>query len=58
MVGLLLAALYNPVWTAGIAGPYDFALAVAAFLLLFMWQVPPWLVVMLSAIGGAAIAKI
>jgi chromate transporter len=55
VVGLLLAALYNPVWTAGITGPYDFALAVAAFLLLFMWQVPPWLVVVLSALGGAAI---
>jgi len=58
VVGLLLAALYHPVWTAGIAGPYDFALAVAAFLLLFMWQVPPWLVVLFSALGGAAIAKI
>ncbi|MPZ56785.1 MAG: chromate efflux transporter [Rhizobiales bacterium] len=58
VVGLLLAALYNPVWTAGIIGPADFALAAAAFLLLFMWQVPPWLVVVLSAIGGAAIAYI
>jgi chromate transporter len=58
VVGLLLAALYNPVWTAGITGPYDFALGVAAFLLLFMWQVPPWLVVILSAIGGAAIAML
>ena len=56
VVGLLLAALYNPVWTAGITGPYDFALAIAAFLLLFMWQVPPWLVVVLSAIGGGLIA--
>lgn len=58
VVGLLLAALYNPVWTAGITGPYDFALAACGFLLLFMWQVPPWLVVVLSAIGGALIAKI
>jgi chromate transporter len=58
VVGLLLAALYNPVWTAGITGPYDFALAAAAFLLLMMWQVPPWLVVMLSALGGAAIAML
>jgi chromate transporter len=58
VVGLLLAALYNPVWTAGITGPYDFALAVAAFLLLFMWQLPPWLVVVLSALGGAAIAML
>jgi chromate transporter len=43
------------VWTAGILSPADFALGGAAFLLLFMWQVPPWIVVMLSALGGAAI---
>jgi chromate transporter len=53
VVGLLLAALYNPVWTAGITSTGDFALAMAAFLLLFMWQTPPWLVVILSAAGGA-----
>jgi chromate transporter len=57
VVGLLLAALYNPVWTSGISSSADFALVVAGFLLLFMWKVPPWLVVVLSAIGGAAIAK-
>jgi len=56
VVGLLLAALYHPVWTAGILNGADFALACGAFLLLFMWQTPPWLVVVLSAIGGAAIA--
>jgi len=58
VVGLLLAALYNPVWTAGITSGADFALAIAGFLLLFMWQTPPWLVVVLSALGGAAIALI
>ena len=58
VVGLLLAALYRPVWTSGITGPYDFALAAAAFLLLFMWQMPPWLVVVLCAIGGELIAAI
>jgi chromate transporter len=57
VVGLLLAALYNPVWTAGILSAGDFALAVAAFLLLFMWQTPPWLVVVLSALGGTLIAS-
>jgi chromate transporter len=55
VVGLLLAALYHPVWTAGITNARDFALAIAAFLLLFMWQTPPWLVVVLSAIGGATL---
>jgi len=58
VVGLLLAALYNPVWTAGITGAGDFALACAAFLLLFMWQTPPWLVVVLSALGGVALAML
>jgi chromate transporter len=56
VVGLLLAALYNPVWTAGITNAGDFALAAAAFLLLFMWQTSPWIVVVLCAVGGAGIA--
>jgi chromate transporter len=54
VVGLLLAALYNPVWTAGILNGWDFALATGAFLLLFIWKTPPWLVVFLCGIGGAA----
>jgi len=58
VVGILLAALYDPVWTAGITSRGDFALAVGAFLLLFMWKTPPWLVVILSAIGGAAISTL
>jgi chromate transporter len=56
VVGILLAALYDPVWTAGITGPLDFALGAGAFLLLFMWKTPPWLVVILCAFGGALIA--
>ncbi len=56
VVGLLLAALYRPVWTSAILGPSDFALATAGFLLLFMWKLPPWLVVLLSAAAGEAIA--
>jgi chromate transporter len=55
VVGLLLAALYHPVWTAGIVNAGDFALGAAAFLLLVMWQVPPWVVVVLCAVGGAAL---
>lgn len=58
VVGLLLAALYHPVWTAGILSARDFALASAAFLLLLMWQTPPWLVVLLCAAGGAVLAQI
>ena len=55
VVGLLLAALYNPVWTSGILVPGDFALALAAFTLLVFWKVPPWLVVILTAAGGWAL---
>lgn len=58
VVGLLLAALYNPVWTAGITKAGDFALASVAFLLLFMWKTPPWLVVLISALGGAELAYV
>src|SRR5215831_8994057 len=58
VVGLLLAALYQPVWTVGITNAADFALASAAFLLLFMWQTPPWLVVILSAAGGALVSML
>jgi chromate transporter len=56
VVGLLLAALYDPVWSAGVLAGKDFALAAIAFLLLFMWQTPPWLVVLLCAAGGAALS--
>lgn len=56
VVGLLLAALYDPVWNAGIRNAGDFALAAAAFLLLSKWQAPPWLVVGLSTAGGAFLA--
>ncbi len=58
VVGLLLAALYNPVWTSAINSPAEFALAAAALALLVLWKFPPWSVVVLSAAGGAAIAAI
>jgi chromate transporter len=58
VVGLLLAALYRPVWTTGITNAGDFALSATAFLLLFMWQTPPWMVVMLCAVGGAGLAAL
>ena len=56
VVGLLLAALYHPVWTSAIHAPSDFALALAAFGLLTLWRVPPWLVVAFAAAGGSAMA--
>ena len=52
VVGLLLAALYQPVWTSGIITSADFGLGLVAFTLLVFWKAPPWLVVMLSALAG------
>ena len=53
VVGLLLAALYTPVWTSAIGAPRDFALGLVAFLLLALWRLPPWLVVVLGALAAA-----
>jgi chromate transporter len=58
VVGLLLAALYTPVWTSAIHSPADFAIALVAFLLLAMWAVPPWLVVILGALAAETAALI
>jgi chromate transporter len=52
VVGLLLAAFYNPVWTSAIFTPADFMLAASAFLLLVMWKLPPWAVVLLCALAA------
>ena len=56
VVGLLLAALYDPVWTGAVKTPEDFALAAGAFALLAFWRAPPWLVVLLTAAIGALIS--
>jgi chromate transporter len=58
VVGLLLAALYKPVWTSAIYSAADFGLGLVAFALLMFWRFPPWLVVVLTAFGGEALARI
>jgi chromate transporter len=55
VVGLLLAALYHPVWTSAIKTSADLALALIAFGLLALWSVPAWLVVLIAALGGAVL---
>lgn len=52
VVGILAAALYNPVWTSAVLTPRDFALAIAGFLFLTVWKVPPWIVVGFMAFAG------
>jgi chromate transporter len=56
VVGLLGAALYNPVWTSAVQGPADFAIAAAAFVLLIAWRAPPLLVVALAALAGVGLS--
>jgi chromate transporter len=58
VVGLLLTALYKPVWTSAIFAPGDFGLGLSAFGLLMFWKWPPWLVVVISALGGELISRI
>ncbi|MFB9761011.1 chromate transporter [Ectobacillus funiculus] len=58
VVGILLAALYDPVWTKAIKSPFDFCLALAAFGLLTVWKCPPWIVVVFSAAAGALLSFI
>lgn len=52
VVGLLLAALYQPVWVSAVHTPMDFALALLAFCALMFWKVPVWLVVLLAGFAG------
>jgi chromate transporter len=56
VVGLLGAALYNPLWTSSVRSSGDFALALAGFVLLIAWRTPPLIVVILGAIGGIALS--
>jgi chromate transporter len=57
VVGLLGAALYNPVWTSAVQTPADFAVAATGLILLIAWRAPPLLVVVLSAIASLAIGS-
>ncbi|HEX7056126.1 MAG TPA: chromate efflux transporter [Bacilli bacterium] len=52
VVGILLAALYDPVWSTSIHTNGDFALALAAFFVLVLFKRPPWVAVLLCAVGG------
>ncbi|UXH42323.1 chromate efflux transporter [Pseudomonas promysalinigenes] len=52
VVGLLLAALYQPVWTSAIHAPEDFGLAIVALVALMFWKLPPWLVVLGTGVLG------
>ncbi len=52
VVGILLAALYDPIWISAISSARHFILALAAFALLAVWRLPSWLAVILMALAG------
>jgi chromate transporter len=56
VVGILGAALYQPVWTSAILTPYDFALAVTGFVGLAVWRLPAWAVVIVLGGGGLGVS--
>ncbi len=56
VVGILAAALYDPVFTSAVTGAEEFALALLCFLLLASWKLPPWIVVVVGALGGVVVA--
>ena len=57
VVGLLIAALYDPVFTGSVRGAADFAWVLGAFALLFVLRWPPWLVVVLAAVAAEAVDR-
>ena len=58
VVGLLAAALYQPVWTGAVGSSADFAVALAGFMLLTVWRAPPLVVVIAGAVAGVVLAYI
>ena len=58
VVGILLAALYDPIFTTSVCSPVEFASALVCFGLLFFWRLAPLWVVILAALGGQLIAVI
>ncbi|MEK5446420.1 chromate efflux transporter [Paenibacillus sp. FSL R7-0331] len=56
VVGILISAFYQPIWTSSILAPADFAFAAVLFSMLVYWKLPPWIVVLTGAMGGTIMA--
>ncbi|MGM7724044.1 chromate transporter [Metabacillus sp. Hm71] len=52
VVGILIAAFYQPIWTSTIMTPIDFAFAAILFSMLVFWKLAPWIIVVAGAVGG------
>jgi chromate transporter len=55
VVGLLLAALYDPIWKHAVVSSADFIAAIVLFVLLTFWKLPAWVIVLAGAAAGIAI---
>lgn len=58
VVGILVSAFYHPIWTSSILAPVDFAFAAVLFSMLVFWKLPPWVIVVAGAAGGAVLSAI
>ncbi|OXS74697.1 chromate transporter [Domibacillus enclensis] len=58
VVGILIAAFYTPIWTSSIVEAIDFVFAAILFSMLVYWKLPPWVVVLTGAIGGALLSTL
>ncbi len=56
VVGVLGSALYSPVFTSAIGDMRDFTLALLCFVLLVIWKMPPWMIVIVGALGGVGLS--
>lgn len=58
VVGILISAFYDPIWTSAILKPVDFAFSAVLFSMLVYWKLPPWIVVITGAFGGILLSLI
>ncbi|UII56794.1 chromate transporter [Cytobacillus spongiae] len=58
VVGILISAFYQPIWTSSILAPIDFAFAAILFSMLVYWKLPPWVIVVAGALGGTLMSLI
>ncbi|MCZ8520706.1 MULTISPECIES: chromate efflux transporter [Paenibacillus] len=56
VVGILLAAWYQPIWTTAVLRPADFAVGALLYGMLEFWKLPPWFVVLAGALLGSGLA--
>lgn len=58
VVGLLAAALYQPLWATSVTSPADFGIVLVGFMLLTIWRTPPLIVVAAMAIAALTVKEL